>query len=84
MKLKKAIPPAAPAEGGAPASGGAAIADRFKLDVDPAAKKKKAAGTGGVSRNAALAALLATLAVIAIVSAIVALQYQDWDLNRFL
>ena len=74
MKLKKA--PAQ--ESAAPTTGGAVIADRFKLDVDPNAGK----GPAGVSKTAAAIAMTAALISIALMGAVAALMYVNWDLIK--
>lgn len=56
-------------------TGGAIIADRFKLDVDPRAGK----GPAGVGKTAALSALIAALLTTALIGATAALMYVNWD-----
>ena len=76
MKLKKSddgVDTSAPAM---PASGGAVIADRFKLDVDDGASK----GPAGVGKVGAMCALIASLASIAALGFLAWLLYQKWEL----
>ena len=76
MKLRKTgsdEQPTAPT----PPTGGAVIADRFKLDVDPNAGKPK-----GVGKTSALIALLGSLAAIALLATTAALMYMNWDLIK--
>ncbi len=75
MKLKAKIPQQSAA--GGPKPGGAAIADRLRLDVDPRAAKKSS--NAGVSAKSAMCALLAALAVLALVGLVGWLMYQDWE-----
>ncbi len=56
-------------------AGGAVIADRFKLDVDPNAGKP-----AGVGKTSALIALLGSLAAIALLGTVAALMYMNWEL----
>ena len=75
MKLKKPESaeneePTAPAP-----TGGAVIADRFKLDAEPVQN-----GPAGVNRTAALIAFLASLAAAAMVGAVAAMMYVNWEL----
>ena len=74
MTIKKPMKTAAPAQtAGAPAPGGATIADRFKLDMpDPNAKK---ASSGAGTTVAVIAGFLA-LAVAGILTFII---YQHWQ-----
>jgi len=74
MKLKKK----SPTEGAAPTSGGAVIADRFKLDVDPNAGK----GSAGVNKTAATIAMVAALISAALTGAVAALMYVNWDMIK--
>ena len=77
MKLKKAddgVDTSAPT---VPATGGAVIADRFKLDVDDVAK-----GPAGVSKVGAMCALIASLASIAALGFVAWLLYQNWELIK--
>lgn len=71
MKIKKS----SPAENAAPVSGGAVIADRFKLDVDPDAGK----GPAGVNKTAAAIAMFAALVSAAMMGAVAALMYVNWE-----
>ena len=78
MKLKKSddgVDTSAPAM---PASGGAVIADRFKLDVDDGASK----GPAGVGKVGAMCALIGSLASIAALGIIAWLLYQNWELIK--
>ena len=78
MKLKKSddgVDTSAPAM---PASGGAVIADRFKLDVDDGASK----GPAGVGKMGAMCALIGSLASIAALGLIAWLLYQNWELIK--
>ncbi len=78
MKLKKSddgVDTSAPA---VPASGGAVIADRFKLDVDDGASK----GPAGVGKMGAMCALIGSLASIAALGIIAWLLYQNWELIK--
>ncbi len=76
MKLKKAESAETEETPAAP-TGGAVIADRFKLDVDPNAGKS---GPAGVNKTAALIAFLASLAAAAMVGAVAAMMYVNWEL----
>ncbi len=70
MKIKK--PMKAP---GAETTGGAAIADRFKLDsVDNAASR-----AGTVSKKSATTALIFGLIALAVTIALTATIYQHWN-----
>ena len=74
MKLKK--PEAASAvEDMAPTSGGATIAARFQLDVDPRAAKKAPAGVG---KTSTLVALLAALLALGLMGFAAWMMYSDW------
>ncbi|MCQ2368353.1 MAG: hypothetical protein MJ109_05025 [Kiritimatiellae bacterium] len=57
-----------------PASGGAAIADRFKLDV-PAAKTSS---TGTVGKTPAMIALIAGVLALALIGITTFTLYQHW------
>lgn len=71
MTIKKPTQTAAAAEP-APVTGGATIADRFKLDVpDPNAKK-----SGGKGSAVTLAAAIAALAVAGVLTFIL---FQHWE-----
>ena len=73
MTIKKPMKAPAPApDAAAPATGGATIADRFKLDMT---EPKKPAATGPASTIAAVAGLLA-LALAGILAYVL---YQHWD-----
>lgn len=74
MKIKKN----SSAEGAAPVTGGAVIADRFKLDVDTDAGKSVA----GVNKTAATIAMCAALVSVALVGAVAALMYFNWELIK--
>ena len=78
MKLKKADDGAELAAPAAPATGGAVIADRFKLDVDDGASK----GPAGVSKVGAMCALIASLVSIAALGFVAWLLYQNWELIK--
>ena len=74
MTIKKPMKAAAPAaDVAAPAAGGAAIADRFKLDMTEPEKKP---ATGGKSTTCAVAAGLIALAVAGILTYIL---WQHWE-----
>jgi len=61
----------------APTTGGAVIADRFKLDMDTNAGKPD-----GVGKTAALIALLSSLATIAMLGIVAGLMYMNWDMIK--
>ena len=77
MKIKKPLSkPAAeaPEEGSAPVAGNAAIADRFKLDLqDPSAKK---GSSGGVAATIAAVAGFIALIVAGVLTFVI---YQHWE-----
>ena len=75
MTIKKTKPAPAPASV-APASGGATIADRFKLDVPDASAKK---GGGTVGKKSTMIALAAGLAALAVAGILTLVLYQHWD-----
>ena len=78
MKLKKAdegVDTAAPT---VQATGGAVIADRFKLDLDDGASK----GPAGVGKVGAMCALIGSLASIAALGIVAWLLYQNWELIK--
>jgi len=78
MKLKKAeegVDTSAPTM---PATGGAVIADRFKLDVGDGASK----GPAGVSKVGSMVALICSLAAIAAMGIVTWLLYQNWELIK--
>ena len=58
-------------------TGGAVIADRFKLDVDPSVGKPD-----GVGKTSALLALLGSLATIAMLGIVAGLMYLNWDMIK--
>ncbi len=58
-------------------TGGAVIADRFKLDMDPNAGKPD-----GVGKTSALIALLSSLAAIAMLGVVAGLMYMNWDMVK--
>ena len=58
-------------------TGGAVIADRFKLDMDPNAGKPD-----GVGKTSALIALLGSLATIAMLGIVAGLMYLNWDMIK--
>lgn len=71
MKIKKPIPEVAPV---AAATGGATIADRFKLDLtDPAALKAASVGKKGTT-----AAFVAGLIALAVAGLLTFTLYQHW------
>ena len=77
MKLKKSddvVDTSAPT---VPATGGAVIADRFKLDVDDGAK-----GPSGVGKVGATCALIGSLAAIAALGIVAWLIFQNWELVK--
>lgn len=74
MKLNK--PNAASAAGEmAPVTGGATIAARFQLDVDPRAGK---AAPDGVGKTSTLIALLAAVAALGLIGFAAWMMYSDW------
>jgi len=75
MKLKRSDASENDELATAPTTGTAIIADRFKLDMEPAA-----AGPAGVNKTAALIAFLASLAAAAMVGAVAAMMYVNWEL----
>ena len=78
MKLKKSDDGVDTAASAMPSSGGAVIADRFKLDVDDGASK----GPAGVGKVGAMCALIGSLASIAALGLIAWLLYQNWELIK--
>ena len=85
MKIKKPSS-GAPTVAPAPATGGATIADRFKLDMpgQPFGKPpSKSSGTGGVNKTFAAVGLAASLAAIAILGAVVMFMSSSWNQIRF-
>ena len=58
-------------------TGGAIIADRFKLDVDPNANKPQAPAGGAV-----IGALICSVIALALVAATAALMYMNWELIK--
>ena len=58
----------------APTTGGAVIADRFKLDMAP-----EAGAPEGVGKTGSLIALLCSLAAIAMLGIVAALMYFNWE-----
>ncbi len=74
MKLRKQDN-AAPAEESI-ASGGAVIADRFKLDGDPRAAKS---GEEEVGKKSTMIALVCSLAALAMLGALAAMMYVNWE-----
>ncbi len=78
MKLKKPAPSKAPS---AAPTGGAAIADRFKLDA-PAPGKGKGGGAaphGTINKTAALVALIAGFVALAVAGILTWTLYQHWE-----
>ena len=78
MKLKKSDDGVDTSASTVPASGGAVIADRFKLDIDAGASK----GPAGVGKTAAMCALIGTLVSIAVIGVVAWLLYQNWELIK--
>ena len=76
MKLKKSDDGAETPAPAAP-TGGAVIADRFKLDVDDGAK-----GPPGVGKVGATCALIGSLAAIAALGVVAWLIFQNWELVK--
>jgi hypothetical protein len=77
MKLKKAdegVEAPAPVA----STGGAVIADRFKLDVADGSSK----GPAGVGKVGAMCALIGSLASIAALGVVAWLLYQNWELIK--
>ena len=77
MKLKKSDEGAETPAPAAP-SGGAVIADRFKLDVDDGASK----GPAGVGKVGAMCALIASLVAVAALGYAALLLYWNWELVK--
>ncbi len=73
MKLGKKNNPA-PVEDNV-ASGGAVIADRFKLDGDPRAAKSGEE----VGKKSTMAALVCSLIALAMLGALAAMMYFNWE-----
>ena len=74
MKLNK--PEAASAAGEmTPVTGGATIAARFQLDVDPRAAKTAPAGVG---KTSTLIALIAAVAALGMLGFAAWMMYSDW------
>lgn len=63
-------------QGTAP-TGGAIIADRFKLDTTTAARRPD-----GVGKTSAMIAMVAALLTTALMGAVAALMYVNWDLIK--
>ena len=78
MKLKKSDDGVDTSASTVPASGGAVIADRFKLDVDDGASK----GPAGVGTVGATIALIGSLAAIAALGIVAWLIFQNWELVK--
>jgi hypothetical protein len=75
-KIKPAKPASAPASPvAAPATGGATIADRFKLDAPDQSNSK----AGSVGKKAAMVALIVGLAALAVAGILTAVLYKHWD-----
>ena len=79
MKLKKPMKVNAPGKAAAPAApaapGGAAIADRFKLEIVQAP-----ASTGGsVNKTAAMIALVFAFVALVVSGALAFMLYQHWE-----
>ena len=77
MKLKKSDEGAETPAPAAP-TGGAVIADRFKLDVDDGASK----GPAGVGKVGAMCALIASLVAVAALGYAALLLYWNWELVK--
>lgn len=77
MKLKKSDEGAETPAPAAP-TGGAVIADRFKLDVDDGASN----GPAGVGKVGATCALIGSLAAIAALGIVAWLIFQNWELVK--
>ena len=73
MKLKKPVSNAEETPQTA-STGGATIAARFQLDIDPNAKKKAA----GVGKTSTLIALLAALVALGLIGFAAWMMYSDW------
>jgi hypothetical protein len=58
-------------------TGGAIIADRFKLDIDPNAGKAKAPAGGAV-----IGALICSIIALALVATTATLMYMNWELIK--
>ena len=58
-------------------TGGAVIADRFKLDMD-----QNAGSPDGVGKTSALIALIGSLAAIAMLGVMAGLMYLNWDMIK--
>lgn len=74
MKIKKPIKAAPGGHEASASTGGATIADRFKLEPTAPAKAK-----GSVSKSAALAALVAALAGLALSGILTYVLYQHLE-----
>ena len=72
MKIKKKVPAGIAA---APSAGGAAIADRFKLDLTNPNEVKAAT----VSKNATTAAFIAGLIALGVAGLLTFILYQHWS-----
>ena len=77
MKLKKADDGAESFAPAAPTTGGAVIADRFKLEVAEGAK-----GPAGVGKMGATCAFIASLVAIAALGIVAWLLYDSWNLVK--
>ena len=77
MKLRKTGSDDQTTAATAAPAGGAVIADRFKLDMDPNAGKPD-----GVGKTSALIALLGSLAAIAMLGVVAGLMYLNWDMIK--
>ena len=78
MKLKKADDGAENPAPAAPSTGGAVIADRFKLDIDEGASK----GPAGVGKVGAMCALIGSLLSLAALGFVVWRLYENWELLK--
>lgn len=84
MKIKKPLPSggAKPAGAAAPATGGAAISDRFKLEPVDNGKKSKSSGAG-VSKTSVLIGLVGAALALAVAGMLVYTLYSHWDALKF-
>ena len=73
MKLKTPMP--TPSEETSQPTGGAVIAERFKLDAETDASKSPS----GTSKVAAMIALLAAISALVFIGLTAALIYVDWN-----
>jgi hypothetical protein len=78
MKLKKADDGAETPSPAAPSTGGAVIADRFKLDLDEDVSK----GPAGVGKVGAMCALIGSLLSLAALGFIAWRLYDNWEMLK--